>query len=77
VLWSGVAEVASGELIAVPTTTRVGGWLATATILGVYPANIQMTVDATRGGSRGAKVATWLRLPLQLPMLAKAWSYTR
>ena len=77
VLWSGVAEVASGALIAVPRTTRLGGWLATGTIIGVYPANVQMAVDAARGGSRGAKVATWLRLPLQLPMVLRAWSYTR
>lgn len=77
VLWSGVAEVASGAMIAVPRTRRLGGWLATLTIVAVYPANIQMAVDATRSGSKLAMVGTWLRLPMQFPMLAKAFSFTR
>jgi uncharacterized membrane protein len=77
VLWSGAAEVASGVLVAVPATRRLGGWCAFVTIAGVYPANVQMAVDATRGGSRGAMAATWARLPLQVPMLMKALSLTR
>lgn len=77
VLWSGVAEVGAGTLIAVPRTTRAGGWLAAATIAAVYPANVQMAVDAWRGGSTGAKVATLLRLPVQFPMLARAARLTR
>lgn len=77
VLWSGVAEVGAGALLAVPRTRKLGGWLATATIVSVYPANIQMAVDATRKGSKLAAAATWLRLPMQFPMIAKAFSYTR
>ncbi len=77
VLWSGVAEIGAGALLAVPRTRKLGGWLATATIVAVYPANIQMTIDATRGGSRRDKIATWIRLPLQFPMIAKAYRYTR
>ena len=45
VFWSGVAEVGSGVLLAVPRTRRIGGWLAALTIVAVYPANIQMSVD--------------------------------
>ena len=38
------------------------------TLLAVYPANIQMAVDA--GRPRDAEGwAAWLRLPLQLPMI--------
>ncbi len=79
VAWSGVAEVAAGALIAVPRTRRIGGWLMFVTVLGVYPANIQMAIDATRARPRkpAAVLLTWLRLPLQLPMLTKAWSLTR
>lgn len=79
VLWSGVAELSSGVLLAVPRTRRVGGALAAATILGVYPANIQMAVDATRGNPQAAMPTwlAWLRLPLQIPMLMRAWSFTR
>ena len=77
VVWSGVAELGSGVLLAVPKTSKMGGWLATATLVAVYPANIQMAVDATRSGSKPAAIASWLRLPLQFPMIAKAFRYTR
>jgi uncharacterized membrane protein len=79
VLWSGVAEVASGALLAVPRTRRLGGLLATATIVAVYPANVQMAIDATRGDPQVAVPAwaAWLRLPMQFPMIRRAWSYTR
>ena len=79
VLWSGVAEVAAGARSAVPRTRKLGGWLALATIIAVYPANIQMAVDATRSpaSSKLAVLATWLRLPFQFPMAAKAFQLTR
>ncbi|MEI7887297.1 MAG: hypothetical protein WCJ04_07890 [Actinomycetes bacterium] len=77
VLWSGVAELGSGALLALPKTRKIGGWLATATLVSVYPANIQMAVDATREGSKLAAAAAWLRLPMQFPMIAKAYRYTR
>jgi uncharacterized membrane protein len=77
VFWSGVAEVGSGVLIAVPRTRRLGGWLAALTIVAVYPANIQMAIDATRKGNKLAALATWLRLPMQFPMLARALRLTR
>lgn len=80
VLWSGVAEVASGVLVAVPRTRRAGGALAFLTILAVYPANVQMAIDASRGESQVDNVpawAAWLRLPLQIPMLMQAWRLAR
>jgi uncharacterized membrane protein len=77
VMWSGVAEVGSGLLLAVPRTRRIGGWLAALTIVAVYPANIQMAIDATRKGSKPMMLATWLRLPMQFPMLARALRMTR
>lgn len=77
VLWSGVAEVGAGVLLAVPRTRRVGGWLAAVTIVAVYPANIQMAIDTTRNGSKLAAIGTWLRLPMQFPMLARALRYAR
>ena len=79
VMVSGVAEIASGALLAIPRTRRAGGWLMLLTVLAVYPANVQMAIDASRGCSqvRVPVWLTWLRLPLQLPMLARAWSFTR
>lgn len=79
VVVSGVAEIASGALLAVPRTRRAGGWLMLVTVLAVYPANVQMAIDASRGRPQVRVPAwlAWLRLPLQLPMLARAWSFTR
>lgn len=77
VLWSGAAEVGAGALIAMPRTARIGGWLAAATIVSVYPANVQMSVDAWRGGSTAAKVVTTLRLPMQFPMVTRALRLAR
>jgi hypothetical protein len=50
--------------------------LSFATLLGVFPANIQSAID---GGIKGAKPpfdsapAAILRLPFQIPMLLDAW----
>jgi uncharacterized membrane protein len=74
VLGSGVVEILSGALIAIPRTKRLGAWLAFVTILAVYPANIQMAIDAGRPHD-AFSWGPWLRLPLQFPMLA--WAYRR
>jgi len=73
---SGVAELTSGALLLNPRTSKVGGAAAAATIVAVYPANIQMAVDA--GAPRNLfALGTWLRLPLQVPMLAWALRHAR
>ena len=84
------AEVGGPTLFKVQSSPHVRGDLTTprvmadvlialipATIVAVYPANIQMAIDATRKGSKLAAVATWLRLPMQFPMLAQALRCTR
>ncbi|CAN5586912.1 membrane protein [soil metagenome] len=76
VAWSGVAEVLCGALLAVPRTRRLGAWLTVVTLLAVYPANIQMAVDAGVPDSAEDWVV-WARLPLQLPLLAWAHRHTR
>ena len=63
-------------VVLVAMATGVGGWLGAATIVGVYPANIQMTVDAGRPESV-EDVAVWLRLPMQFPMFAWALRQAR
>jgi len=69
VLLSGVAEIASGVLIAVPRTRRTGALLAAATIVAVYPANWQMALDAGFPPRDAFSWGAWLRLPLQVPMV--------
>lgn len=70
-----VAEGASAALLSTRRTARAGGWLAAAVFVGVFPANVQAALD---GGYRvlpgwaGSEAAAWLRLPLQLPLVAAA-----
>ena len=65
---SGVAELACAGLVAAPRTRRAGGWCAAALFVLVFPANVQMALDA----SGPAVALAWLRLPLQVPLVAWA-----
>jgi uncharacterized membrane protein len=77
---SGVCELLSAALVAVPRTRRAGGALALATFIGVFPANIWAALD---GGMKEAPapldtaLAAWLRLPFQLPLFWLAWKTMR
>ncbi len=75
---SGLVEATAGALMlsSDPATRRRGGMLATATLIGVYPANIQMAVDAGRPRSITSWVP-WLRLPIQVPMVTTAIGVAR
>jgi len=72
VQWSGVAEIICAALIAIPRTKRFGAWATLVLLVVVYPANIQMALDA--GKPRDPEsFAAWLRLPFQVPMWI--WAY--
>jgi uncharacterized membrane protein len=70
---SGLVEATAGALMlsSDPAMRRRGGMLAAATLVGVYPANIQMAVDAGRPRSIRT-LFPWLRLPMQVPMVMSA-----
>ena len=70
-LAAGAAEGAAGALLLSndPAKHKAGGALATATFIGVYPANINMAIQAGPPTTLPA-IAAWLRLPLQFPMIA-------
>ena len=72
ILASGVAELLCGAGLLHPRTRRLAGWASVALLLGVYPANIKMALDAGRADNTGFKAAAWGRLPLQLPMIRSA-----
>jgi uncharacterized membrane protein len=64
---SGVAE-----LICAVGLWRRDRWagLAAATLLVViWPANLQMAINAQRGNDVVTKVEDWIRLPLQIPLI--------
>jgi uncharacterized membrane protein len=70
VLISGAAEIAGGLGILIPQTRQAAGWGLLALLLAVFPANINMAVNA-RDYARVAPVwALWLRLPLQFVLMA-------
>ncbi len=79
VLVSGVAELACGGLLLVPRTRRAGGWLTAAVLVAVFPANVQMVLDAGTEHQAAGQMPAGLfralgiaRLPLQVPLVARA-----
>jgi uncharacterized membrane protein len=81
---SGVAELASGALLLTRRTSRWGGYLAAATMVSVFPANVQMVLDAGTEHQAMPKVPTPLyramglaRLPMQVPMVLRALRVAR
>ena len=73
---SGVAELTAAALVANRRTARVGGLVALAVFIGVYPANVQMTMDAGKPET-AQEWAVWIRTPLQIPMFLWAWKVSR
>jgi uncharacterized membrane protein len=69
---SGAVEVAVAAAVVLPATRRHGALGAAALFAGVLPANVKMALDARRSTSTPYRVGTWLRLPLQLPLIAWA-----
>jgi uncharacterized membrane protein len=68
---SGVVELVCAAGLA--RDAAWAGWLSAATLLGVWPANIQMALDATRAGRPVAvQAGLWGRVPFQLPMVRLA-----
>lgn len=69
IVGSGVAELACAAGLLMPRTRKVAGLASAALLLGVYPGNIKMAVDAMKGENRGLQAAALGRLPLQIPMI--------
>ena len=63
---SGVAEIAGGLGAMHPRTRRVASWWSVATLVAVFPANVNMALNPDRYEVPGGAVALWLRLPVQV-----------
>jgi len=77
---SGVAELACAALVAYPRTRPLGGVASAALFASVFPANIQMAVDASASKTRKPgwyQAVAWGRLPLQVPLVLWALSMRR
>lgn len=77
VLGSGVAELALAAGLALPATRRLAGWASVALLVGVYPANIKMSMDAAKRDNKPLLAASLARLPMQLPMIKAALEATK
>jgi len=73
IIGSGVLELACAAGLALPRTRRVAGLASAAVLVGVYPGNIKMAVDAMAGDDPAFKAAALARLPLQFPLIVAAW----
>lgn len=74
---SGLCEIAGGLGVLWPATRRWAGYGLIALCLAVLPANVQMLLDAQSAGASVAwQAALWIRLPLQLLLIAWIWSAT-
>ena len=76
---SGAWEIATGALLANRRTQEWGGLSAFALLAAVWPANFYHARKELAGGTAptGKKIYHVLRLPLQIPALAFAWSIFR
>ena len=69
---SGVAELAGGAGVLVPGTRRLAGWWLVATLIAIFPANLNMAVNAKRFRIVPEPLL-WARLPLQGAFIAWVW----
>ncbi|MCG1002071.1 MULTISPECIES: DoxX family membrane protein [Halobacterium] len=80
---SGVAEVVFGVGVLFERTRRLSAWGIVALLVAVFPANVYMATDnvadelVPEGMERVARVAAWVRLPLQGVLVLWAWWHSK
>ena len=69
---SGVAEIAGGVGLMHPRTRSWAGWWLIATLVAIFPANLNMALNADRYAQvvPGGEPALIARLPLQAVLIA-------
>ena len=69
---SGAAELAGGAGVLISRTAPWAGWWLIATMIAVFPANVNMAIEAERFRSIPEPLL-WARLPLQGAILYWIW----
>ena len=69
---SGVAEIAGGLALLPDRSARLAGWWLIALLVAVFPANVNMAVNAQRFRAVPEPLL-WLRLPVQALLIAWVW----
>lgn len=75
VYFSGIAEIVLGLLLLPVKTRRGAAWGIIILLVLVFPANIQMTINAANNHHPRLWIAI-ARLPVQLLLIWWAWLYT-
>ena len=73
---SGIIEALLGILLLFKTSRRFAAWGIIALLVFVFPANIQMVINYIHENNPNLWIAI-LRLPLQIPLIYWAWTFTR
>ena len=69
---SGVAEIVGGAGVLAAPTRRAAGWWLIATLIAIFPANVNMALNAERFRAVPAPLL-WIRLPVQGVLIAWVW----
>ena len=69
---SGVAELVGGAGVLSNRTSRLAGWWLVAVMVGVFPANVNMAIEAEDFRSIPEPLL-WARLPLQAGIIYWIW----
>jgi uncharacterized membrane protein len=75
---SGVAEILLGLAVQVPALRRMAAWGLIALFVAVLPANVNQAMHNLQPpGLEMSPTMLWVRLPMQLVLIAWAWWMTR
>jgi uncharacterized membrane protein len=74
---SGVCESLGGIGVLIPRTRRLAGIGLIALLIAVFPANVQMAQHPELYADIGSTLVFYIRLPLQLVIIAWVWWVTR
>lgn len=74
---SGIAELACAVAVAVPRTRREGALATAVLFVVVFPGNLYMAYVWSDRPWWPDRAIAYARLPLQLPLIAWAWSVRR
>ena len=73
---SGAAEVLLGAMLLAARWSQLAGWGLIALLVAIFPANVHMAVHTDRYPWL-SPLLLWMRLPLQLLLIAWAYYYAR
>jgi uncharacterized membrane protein len=79
---SGAAEILLGIGVLFERTRRASAWGIVALLIAVFPANVYMATDDLAAElvperfADAARIAAWVRLPMQALLVGWAWLYT-